>query len=171
MCVCIQRRSLRLCVAVQASARTQPEFAHPSVSRCASVRGHGFNTGDIVKQLALAIVIVLAALATACGGGSVSVSITPTTATVPPGATQQFTANVSNASDSTVTWQVDSVVGGNATDGTISTTGLYTAPTTIPGSALSPSQPSPPRVPPRVRRLPSPLPIPSPSHRTTCSLP
>ncbi len=87
-----------------------------------------------MKQLAVAIVIILAALATGCGGGSVSVSISPTTATVPPGATQQFTANVSNASDSTVTWQVDSVVGGNATDGTISTSGLYTAPTTIPGS-------------------------------------
>ena len=87
-----------------------------------------------MKQLAVAIVIVLAALATGCGGGSLSVSISPTTATVPPGATQQFTANVSNASDSTVTWQVDSIVGGNATDGTISTSGLYTAPTTIPGS-------------------------------------
>ena len=87
-----------------------------------------------MKQLALAIVIVLAALATGCGGGSFSVSISPTTATVPPGATQQFTAKVSNSSDSTVTWQVNSIVGGNSTDGTISTSGLYTAPTTIPGS-------------------------------------
>ncbi len=87
-----------------------------------------------MKQLALAIVIVLAALATGCGGGSLSVSISPTTATVPPGATQQFTAKVSNSSDSTVTWQVNSIVGGNSTDGTISTSGLYTAPTTIPGS-------------------------------------
>ena len=87
-----------------------------------------------MKQLALAIVIVLAVLATGCGGGSLSVSISPTTATVPPGATQQFTANVSNSSDSTVTWQVNSVAGGNSTDGTISATGLYTAPTTIPGS-------------------------------------
>ena len=87
-----------------------------------------------MKQLALAIVIVLAALATGCGGGSLSVSISPKTATVPPGATQQFTATVSNSSDSTVTWQVNSVTGGNSTDGTISTSGLYTAPTTIPGS-------------------------------------
>src|SRR6185437_7109241 len=96
------------------------------------------NTGDLVKQLALAIVIVLAALATGCGGGSLSVSISPKTATVPPGATQQFTATVSNSSDSTVTWQVNSVTGGNSTDGTISTTGLYPAPTTIPGSGAIP---------------------------------
>ena len=87
-----------------------------------------------MKQLALAIVIVLAELATGCGGGGISVSISPTSATVPPGTTQQFTANVSSTSDSSVTWQVNSVVGGNSTDGTISTAGLYTAPTTIPGS-------------------------------------
>ncbi len=87
-----------------------------------------------MKQLALAIVIVLAAMATGCGGGGISVSISPTTATVPPGTTQQFTANVGSTSDSSVTWQVNSVVGGNSTDGTISTAGLYTAPTTIPGS-------------------------------------
>jgi hypothetical protein len=37
--------------------------------------------------------------------------------------TQQFTASVSGA-----TWSVDNVVGGNATVGTISTTGLYTPP-------------------------------------------
>jgi hypothetical protein len=94
-------------------------------------------TGDLVKQLALAIVIIAVALATGCGGGGVSVSISPTTATVPPGQSQQFTANVSNASDSSVTWQVNSVVGGNSTVGTITTAGLYTAPTTIPGSAIT----------------------------------
>lgn len=88
-----------------------------------------------MKQLALAIVVICAVLATGCGGGGVSISISPTTATVPPGQTQQFTANVSNASDNTVTWQVNSIVGGNATSGTITTAGLYTAPTVIPGNA------------------------------------
>jgi len=87
-----------------------------------------------VKQLALAIVLIVAALATGCGGGGVSITISPTSVTVPPGQTQQFTANVSNASNSAVDWQVNSVTGGNSTVGTISTSGLYTAPATIPGS-------------------------------------
>jgi hypothetical protein len=95
---------------------------------------YGCTTGDLVKRLALAIGILFVALATGCGGGGVSISISPTTATVPPGQTQQLTANVSNGSNSSVTWQVNSVVGGNSTDGTITTAGLYTAPTTIPGS-------------------------------------
>ncbi len=87
-----------------------------------------------MKRLALAIVTVVCALMFACGGGSLSVSVSPTTATVPPGQTQQFTATVNNSSNPNVTWQVNSIPGGNTTYGTISTAGVYTAPTTIPGS-------------------------------------
>jgi hypothetical protein len=65
-----------------------------------------------------------------CGGGSktVSVSITPTTATVKLQATQQFTATVTGDDNTNVTWSVNSVTGGNATVGTVTTEGLYTAP-------------------------------------------
>lgn len=52
----------------------------------------------------------------------VSISINPTTATVKAGATQQFTASVVGSSNTGVTW--------TATGGTVSTSGLYTAPTT-----------------------------------------
>jgi hypothetical protein len=52
--------------------------------------------------------------------------------TVLLGQTAQFTAVVQNISNTSVTWQVNSVTGGNATVGTISNTGLYTAPTVIP---------------------------------------
>ena len=53
------------------------------------------------------------------GGGSVpptpvSISITPTTASVEVGGTQQFTASVSNTTNSAATWQANSVSGGNA---------------------------------------------------------
>ena len=65
------------------------------------------------------------------GGGSVSVSVSPTSATVAPGATQQFQATVSGASDTSVTWQVNGVAGGNTSAGTISTAGLYTAPASV----------------------------------------
>jgi len=72
-----------------------------------------------------------------CGGSSssstsketITVNITPTTAIVGLGGTEQFTCLESGDANTNVTWEVDDVVGGNATTGTISTTGLYTAPT------------------------------------------
>ena len=51
----------------------------------------------------------------------VSVSISPTSASVLSGGDQQFTANVSNTTNTAVTW--------SATAGSISASGLYTAPT------------------------------------------
>jgi hypothetical protein len=53
--------------------------------------------------------------------------------TAGPGATVQYTATVSGTTGSTaVIWLVADVVGGNSTIGTISPTGLYTAPANIP---------------------------------------
>src|SRR4051812_2757296 len=46
--------------------------------------------------------------------------------------TAQFSAAVTNSSNQGVTWQVNGVNGGNSTTGTISATGLYTAPLTLP---------------------------------------
>jgi hypothetical protein len=81
-----------------------------------------------------------------CGGGSNSgsgtqpaqtasgVTVSPSTATVSRGGTQQFTASVSGATDQTVFWEVNGVQGGNATNGLISETGEYIAPTTLPSS-------------------------------------
>ncbi len=65
-----------------------------------------------------------------CGGGSstVAVTISPTTATVKLGQTEQFTAAVTGNSNTSVTWAVNNVTGGNATVGTITTAGFYTAP-------------------------------------------
>src|SRR5205807_7707270 len=59
---------------------------------------------------------------------AVNVTISPTSATVATRGTQQFTATVQNTSNTAVTWQVNGVTGGNATVGTISSSGLYTAP-------------------------------------------
>jgi len=65
----------------------------------------------------------------------VNVTVTPTTAQVPGGATQQFVAAVSGPSNTAVTWSAGGVVGGNSTVGTINSTGVYTAPTTVPNPA------------------------------------
>src|SRR5437588_10287583 len=66
---------------------------------------------------------------------SVSVTISPTAATVAAGGTQPFTAMVQNTSNTAVTWQVNGMTGGNATVGTISSSGLYTAPGVVPNPA------------------------------------
>lgn len=48
------------------------------------------------------------------------------------GSTVQFTAAVTNTSNTAVTWQVNGVAGGSSATGTISATGLYTPPATLP---------------------------------------
>ncbi len=60
---------------------------------------------------------------------AISVSVSPTTATVASGGTQQFSAQVTNTSNTAVTW--------SATSGTMSTTGLFTAPTVTSTKAVT----------------------------------
>lgn len=80
--------------------------------------------------LAVSLFCLLIPTINGCHGGSstVAVTITPTTATVKLQATQQFTSTVTGNDNTNVTWSVNSVTGGNATVGTITTEGLYTAP-------------------------------------------
>ena len=95
-----------------------------------------------VPALDLTIAICLLLSITACGGGTqnnnnegggsssptISVSISPTSATVSAGSTQQFHATVTGSSNTAVQWQVNNVAGGSSQTGTISSSGLYTAP-------------------------------------------
>jgi len=64
----------------------------------------------------------------------VSVSVMPSTANVRVGTTQSFTASVTGTTNQSVNWSVNGVAGGNATTGTISASGLYTAPASLPNS-------------------------------------
>jgi hypothetical protein len=93
--------------------------------------------------LALALLVSLTLLF-ACGYAGtppnerqVKVSISPKTVTLGAGATQQFTATVSNTSNTAVIWQVNGITGGGPVTGTLSTAGLYTAPTTTPASSVT----------------------------------
>jgi hypothetical protein len=68
---------------------------------------------------------------------TVAVSVTPSQAVVnlstsTQPVTQQFMATVSGQSNNSVTWEVNGTAGGDATVGTITNTGLYTAPNAIP---------------------------------------
>ncbi len=66
---------------------------------------------------------------------SISVAVNPRSATVLLGKTVPFSATVSNASNQTVTWSVNGVAGGSAASGTISASGVYSAPTDLPANA------------------------------------
>jgi hypothetical protein len=66
----------------------------------------------------------------------VAIAISPTTATVKVRGTKQFTATVQNSSNTSVIWKVNSIVGGNGSIGTISTSGLYRAPNNVPNPAV-----------------------------------
>ena len=63
------------------------------------------------------------------------VTVSPATATVRSGQTQAFSAGVTGAGTPSqlVTWWVDGVAGGNGTLGTITSAGVYTAPS-VPGN-------------------------------------
>lgn len=65
----------------------------------------------------------------------VTIALSPASATVETGKTQQFTAQVSGSTNTAVAWKVNGTTGGNATVGTISNSGLYTAPSSVPNPA------------------------------------
>ena len=62
----------------------------------------------------------------------VTVAVAPLATAVQVSATQQFTATVAGNANQAVTWQVNGVNGGDPANGTISPSGLYTAPGAIP---------------------------------------
>src|SRR2546425_744557 len=80
-----------------------------------------------------------AGLVAGCSGGGGTTQPTANPAVTISGASQarlgstvQLTATVTNTSNTAVTWQVNGVAGGGSATGTISPTGLYTPPATIP---------------------------------------
>jgi uncharacterized protein (DUF1800 family) len=81
-------------------------------------------------------------LVVGCSGGGTAPVVTPQISLAGPssvrlGSTQQFTATVTNTTNTAVTYQVNGVAGGTAATGTISTTGLYTPPTAIPSGMIT----------------------------------
>ena len=59
---------------------------------------------------------------------AVTVVVSPTQVSLPANGTQQFSATVSGSTDQNVTWLVNGVPGGAPSLGTVSASGLYTAP-------------------------------------------
>src|SRR6266849_2340081 len=106
------------------------------------------NTG--VVAVFRCVLLTAGAWTLGCGGGGVSpvapppppppptisVAVSPPTGSVLLGATQSFTAAVSNATNTGVAWSVNGIAGGDGSVGTIismgSDAGLYTAPRDLP---------------------------------------
>jgi hypothetical protein len=104
---------------------------------------------DRLRSLCMAVLCVATVAGSDCGIAgspptspppSVTVTIGPKSASVLLGATQQFQATVTGTSDTTVSWEVNGVVGGDSAVGTIATTGAGTATYTAP--LVLPSPPS-----------------------------
>ena len=102
-------------------------YKAPNVSSNSSVK---VTAVDGAIQANASVTIVPAAT-------PVSVSISPTSANVQVGRSQQFTATVSGTTNTAVNWLVGGIPGGNSSVGTISSTGLYTAPSSVPTSLVT----------------------------------
>ena len=89
-------------------------------------------------------VLLVCGMLTACGSGSgnssaasppqlpLQLEISPNNVTLPAGSSQQFTASLTNGSAAIVTWMVNGQTNGSSTVGTITPSGLYTAPMVPP---------------------------------------
>ena len=65
---------------------------------------------------------------------AIQVSVNPPSASIRVMNAQQFTATVQGTSNVATTWSVNGIPGGTAAVGTVSSTGLYIAPATLPAS-------------------------------------
>jgi uncharacterized protein (DUF1800 family) len=87
------------------------------------------------RDLAIALSLMLALLCAPARGANalagVTVMLDSSSITIPVGGGRQFTATVSGASNTAVTWTVNGIAGGNANLGTIDSTGKYYSPANI----------------------------------------
>jgi DNA-binding beta-propeller fold protein YncE len=97
------------------------------------IGGYGMMRRTLLVGGIVVLAIALAGCHTTTGTTTAAtVSLNIISASIAVGSSQQFLATVTGPTDTTVTWQVNSVTGGDSIHGTISTSGLYTAPTTPP---------------------------------------
>jgi hypothetical protein len=84
------------------------------------------------KFLSSIVVVLALAAITACANNSnnttktITVTVSPTSQQIDAGGTQQFTATVTNTTNTAVTWSI------SPNTGSISSSGLYTAPNAVP---------------------------------------
>ncbi len=84
----------------------------------------------------LMILFALTTFTAARATTTTSVSITPGYTTLAVSGTLQYSANVIGLSSMAITWEINGVIGGNSTLGTISTSGFYRAPVKAPRTSI-----------------------------------
>ena len=95
------------------------------------------------------VLLAMGACTLGCGGGgagsvappmpppsSISIQVTPASGTVLLGTTLNFTATVSNSTNTTVLWAVNGIASGSGQTGTISANGVFTAPADLPSTGI-----------------------------------
>ena len=96
----------------------------------------------INRACLIVVLVVVGALAmTSCGGGggsNINVTITTDVSNIETFQTVQFAATVTGTSNTAVTWQLSCTAAGSVC-GTLSATGLYVAPNTVPTVATTTS--------------------------------
>lgn len=82
----------------------------------------------LATRCALVYALLAYALTAAHAQSGVAVSFKDASATLPAGASRQFTPTLTGTTNTAVIWAVNGIVGGNASVGTVDATGKYTAP-------------------------------------------
>ncbi len=110
---------------------------------CGHISGSGLYTAPTTIPIPNQVTVIATSLADSSVSGSATVSIntpivvkiTPTLVQLNTGAQQQFSASVTGSSDTAVTWSVSSAGCTGAACGTVTSSGLYTAPGAVPNPA------------------------------------
>ena len=112
-------------------------------ARLNSARALHFRKGISFPLFLLSLFCADALMLPGCGSSgsssttpsNVAVSVEPGSASLFLGQTRQFQATVTGATDQSVRWMVNNVPQGNGSVGTITASGLYTAPVDLPSPA------------------------------------
>ncbi len=89
----------------------------------------------MTRRLLLSTFLLTLLIFSGCANEKAILAITPSSANLKTGQSQQFSATINGTPVSNVNWFVNGIQGGNATVGTISPSGFYTAPAALPSPA------------------------------------
>jgi DNA-binding beta-propeller fold protein YncE len=103
-----------------------------------AMSGSGMVTSTAVRVKATAVADSTAtATAIVSIDSGITVQVTPLSGTVGTSETLQFLATITGSTNQNVNWFVNGIAGGNSTVGTISASGLFTAPATPPNVSMA----------------------------------
>lgn len=115
-----------------------------SGASCGTVTQNGLYTAPATQPTPSSVNVTATSQADSTRSGSaivtitpnIVVSVSPATAQVTTGQQAQFTATVTGSNNTNVTWSVSGAGCSGKSCGTISTTGLYTAPSAVPSPPI-----------------------------------